>query len=143
MNKTGEIILVDDDFDDVDIFTSVYEQLNYSNKLVVFENGLEALNYLKQPDSNPFMIISDINMPMMNGFQLREHITSDKTLNAKCIPYIFLTTSDDEKSVEKAYGLSVHGYFRKDPNFRVFREKFKHIMDYWFSGIVPPKKVAI
>lgn len=143
MNKNGEIILVDDDFDDVEIFTLVYKQLNYQNRLVVFENGNQVLDYLKLPDSNPFLIISDINMPGMNGFELREHIAKDESLNAKCIPYIFLTTSGDEKTVEKAYKMSIHGYFKKDPSFKAFKEKFRHIMDYWLSGIVPPKQIAI
>lgn len=141
MNKSGEIILIDDDFDDVEIFTSVYEQLNYTNKLIVFDNGIDALKYLKQPNSNPFMIISDINMPLMNGFELKEHICKDEMLNSKCIPYIFLTTSAEEQFVEKAYKLSIQGYFKKDPSFRVFREKFKHMMDYWLSGIVPPRQI--
>lgn len=143
MNKNGEIILIDDDFDDIEIFTTVYTQLNYHNKLVVFENATQALDYLKKPDSNPFLIISDINMPGMNGFELREQIANDKSLSAKCIPYIFLTTSADENMVEKAYQLSIHGYFRKDPSFKVFKEKFKHIMDYWLSGIVPPRQIVI
>ena len=139
LNKSGDIILIEDDADDREIFSSIYSQLNYQNKLVVFEDGVAALDYLKNPEVYPFMIISDINMPRMGGFELREYIFSDDSLSSKCIPYIFLTTAHDERSVEKAYKLSIQGYFQKDPSFKAFKEKFKQIMEYWQNSLIPSR----
>lgn len=139
MNKNGEIILIEDDIDDREIFTSIYSQLKYDNKLVIFEDGVTALHYLQQPDVYPFMIISDINMPRMGGFELRERIFSDEQLSSKCIPYIFLTTAHDENSVAQAYKLSIQGYFQKDSSFKAFKEKFRQIMDYWQNSLIPKK----
>ena len=142
MNKGGEIILIEDDPDDREIFKMIYSQLQYDNKLVVFEDGVSALEYLRNPEVYPFMIISDINMPRMGGFELRQHIFSDDHLSAKCIPYIFLTTAYDEKSVEKAYKMSIQGYFQKDASFKAFKEKFRQIMEYWQNSLIPKKSIA-
>ena len=72
MNKNGAIIIVEDDTDDQEMFSEVFKELNYKNEIVFFNDGQEALAYLKAKTTEPFIVFSDINMPKLNGIELRK-----------------------------------------------------------------------
>ena len=44
MNKSGPIVIIEDDIDDQDILTDVFKELNYNNKLIFFGDSLQACN---------------------------------------------------------------------------------------------------
>jgi CheY-like chemotaxis protein len=96
-NTSGPVIIIEDDMDDQDIMTDVFKDLGYPNKIFFFKNGNDALNHLNRTEVIPFLILSDINMPMMDGFQLRNKIKEDERLQMKCIPYLFFTTHPASK----------------------------------------------
>lgn len=72
-------------------------------------NGKEALAALA--DNWVDVIISDINMPEMNGFELLGMLKKDSLL--KDIPVIFITTESSEKRMQDAFNLGVNGFIRK------------------------------
>ncbi|MGZ8538239.1 MAG: response regulator, partial [Flavisolibacter sp.] len=113
MNKYGPIIVIEDDMDDQEILVGIFENLGYKNKIVYFADGNLALDYLNKTDVQPFLILSDINMPKINGFELRNKIFTNELLQTKCIPYLFFTTGANKKAVTDAYALSVQGFFIK------------------------------
>ena len=142
MKNSGEIIIIEDDQDDREfldiVFADVLEEYQYTNKLVFLKDGAEALEYLSKTNNNPFMIISDINMPKMDGFQLRDRIFKDDILNEKCIPYIFLTTSgSNPEQLKKAYKLSIQGFFTKPLNFDDYKTLVHEILNYWKRSLTP------
>ncbi|HEX2534178.1 MAG TPA: response regulator, partial [Chitinophagaceae bacterium] len=71
MNKKGPIIVIEDDDDDQEILTEIFRKLDYGNPIIFYKDGNEALAYLNRSDVQPFLILSDINMPKINGFELR------------------------------------------------------------------------
>jgi CheY-like chemotaxis protein len=89
MPKTGPIIIVEDDHDDQQVLKEVFEELKLPNILRFFNSCVEALNYLLTTIERPFLIISDINVPAMNGFELKEKINQNEQLRRKNIPFIF------------------------------------------------------
>ena len=99
MNKNGDIIVIEDDPDDRDLFEEIFKKLNVPNSVKFFYNGETALQYLEEPGVEPFLIMSDINLPKLNGFELRERVFTNKELSKKCIPYIFFTTSASKEAV--------------------------------------------
>ena len=129
--KNGTIILVDDDRDDQELLMNVFESLGIPNEVQIFENGHEALLFLKQNPSQPFIIICDVNMPIMNGLELRRQINSNEFLRRKSIPFIFLSTSGDIDAVIEAYELDVQGFFVKERYFEGIQEQIKQIVEYW------------
>lgn len=137
MSKSGPIIVIDDDLEDHIIFEEIFKNLNYPNRVIFFSNGNEAFDYLTSTEDLPFIIISDINMPGMNGFEIRKKICSDEKLNSKYIPYLFFTTSVDKKAVTEAYGLSVQGYFVKPATMTDLERTLKRIIDYWQECFAP------
>jgi CheY-like chemotaxis protein len=137
MNKTGPIIVIEDDLDDQEIMEEIFGRLNYKNKIVYFNEGDKALEYINRTDVQPFLILSDINMPKMNGFELRNKVFTNEQLQTKCIPYLFFTTGANKKSVIDAYAMSVQGFFLKPNSVQDLERTVKKIIDYWQECIAP------
>jgi CheY-like chemotaxis protein len=131
MSKNGPIIIVDDDPDDQHFLLEVGKRLNVRNKFKVFLNNSDVLSYLRTTKDHPFVIFSDVNMPQQGGFALRQEILADKRLREKSIPFIFFSTSSRDKDVERAYQLTVQGYFVKPYSLEEVEKIMKTILDYW------------
>src|SRR6187551_1808817 len=137
MNKSGPIIVIEDDIDDQEILIEIFENLGYKNKIIYFVDGNEALVYLNKSDVQPFLILSDINMPKISGFELRNRVFTNEQLQTKCIPYLFFTTSADKKAVIAAYTMSVQGFFVKPNSMQALENTIRKIVEYWQECIAP------
>src|SRR5688500_2353251 len=137
MNKNGEIIVIEDDMDDQDMFAEIFKRLNIINKVLFFSNGEEALEYLQKPGVEPFLILSDINLPKLNGFELSERVFTNKELSKKCISYIFFTTTASKESVINAYAFSAQGFFIKPAKFSELEDDINSIIMYWKKCFSP------
>src|SRR5436305_6756852 len=106
-DKLRPIMYIEDDPDDVDLFNSVLAGMKVDNPVISFWNGEEAWKYLLSPHVKPFIIFCDVNMPVMNGFQLRQQIKENKAIERSCIPFIFYSTNADKQFVDMAYTLTI------------------------------------
>lgn len=131
MNKKGPIVVIEDDLDDQEILIEIFKNLNYKMDIIYFCDGEEALKYLVKADVKPFLILSDINMPKLSGFELKEKININDKLNLKCIPYLFFTTASSKKVIMDAYSQSVQGFFVKPNTFDKLQNTIKKIIEYW------------
>ena len=141
MNKSGPVIIIEDDEDDQLLFELVFRKLAYPNKVLFFDDGQLALNFLMNTQELPFLILSDINMPRLNGFELRRKLHEDAQLQVKCIPYLFFTTSAGQQAVIDAYSLSVQGFFIKPSSVDGLLESISVIMEYWKKCAAPNQYV--
>ncbi len=137
MSRTGPIIIVDDDKDDHAILADVLRTLKISNKVKFYEQASDVLHYLRTTTDNPFIIICDINLPLMNGLELRREINSDDFLRRKSIPFVFLTTSPDHRTIAEAYELMVQGFFIKKDSFGEIKASLQMIFTYWVECLHP------
>jgi len=137
MNKTGPIIVIEDDPDDQEILAIIFRNLDYENKVHFFSEGAKALVFLNQSDIHPFLILSDINMPKIDGFELRKLVFNNEQLTLKCIPYLFFTTGVSRKAVIEAYGMSVQGFFHKPSSIDELQSTVKKIIEYWKECFAP------
>ncbi|MEO7523190.1 MAG: response regulator [Ferruginibacter sp.] len=78
MNKRGPILIIEDDRDDQEILIEIFKELNYENEVIFFDEGEKALEYLIATMIKPFIIFSDINMPKLNGLELRLKIKENQ-----------------------------------------------------------------
>lgn len=131
--KSGPIILVEDDADDQELIIEALKLLNVPNEVKTFNNGEKAINFLKITEKQPFMILSDVNMPVINGLQLKHEIENNEYLKSKCIPFIFLSTSAESEAVKEAFDLCVQGFFVKEITYEGIHRQLKGIIDYWKS----------
>lgn len=137
MNRNGPVIIIEDDADDQEILLDVFQKLDYPNEIIFFLDSEEALAYLNRTDITPFLILSDINMPRLDGFALRNKIYTDAQLQLKCIPYLFFTTASSQKSVMAAYSMSVQGFFIKNTKMAELEKTISVIMEYWKRCVAP------
>lgn len=137
MNRNGEIVIIEDDEDDQFLMEEVFVKLDYPNERIYFPDGLAALNYLHSTTTAPFLILSDINMPKLNGFELRNKLHTDAQLKLKCIPYLFFSTAISQKVVIDAYSTSAQGFFVKQNSFNDLLDTIKVIMEYWKKCAAP------
>ena len=131
MNKDGPIIIIEDDMDDQYILSEIFNELNYENKLIFFGDGVQALEYLVKTDVEPFLVLSDINMPKLNGMELREKVHNNEDLRLKSIPYLFFSTNAEQKHVIDAYSRSIQGFFIKPSNYDKLKSVIVKIVEYW------------
>jgi CheY-like chemotaxis protein len=137
MQKSGPIIVIEDDPDDQDVLHEIFEKLNYPNEVIFFADGYKALDYIVKTDVQPFIILSDINMPKIDGFELRRMIHNNDQLRIKCIPYLFFTSGVNRKSVYDAYAMSAQGFFIKPSNMEHLEGTIKKIIEYWQECYAP------
>ena len=132
MNKQGPILLIDDDNDDLEIFKEIFVELNCLNPIITFTSADATLSYLNENGSvNPFLIISDINLPKLSGIELRNKIHNNEQMRLRCIPYLFFTTSIAQQDVIDAYSKSIQGFFIKPNDLKELKAMLQSIITYW------------
>lgn len=130
MNKKP-IIVVDDDPDDLELLQQAFSEMNVDNEIIVFDNGLKFLEYLKTTENGTFFILCDINMSKIDGLELKRIIFDDERLRIKCVPFIFLSTSGASSSIMKAYSYGVQGYFIKPNSLEKLKSMLDAMITYW------------
>lgn len=98
----NNILLIDDDRDTVMVYEILVNKLGYSDRFTSFYNAREALQYLDETDSFPNVLLVDINMDYMNGFEFVREFES-RYLNAHPnTKVVFLSSSVRESDKIKA-----------------------------------------
>lgn len=141
MNNLGPIIIIENDLDDQGMLRVAFKKLPYTNEVCFFNDGETALDYLNRTDIIPFLILSDINMPVLDGFALRDKVKMDAKLQVKCIPYLFFTTASNQQIIIDAYSKSVQGFFIKPSSIAVLENAIRVIMEYWTLCASPNKAI--
>lgn len=129
--KQVTILLVDDDDVDFMAVQRAMKQLRLLNPIVRARDGLEALAILAHSDTikGSYLILLDLNMPRMDGFEFLEHIRSDPTLSSSVV--FMLTTSCTDEDRMKAYSHHVAGYMVKSDIKDGFYNIFNMLEGYW------------
>ena len=100
--------------------------------MVLLDNCNDALNYLKTTADQPFVIFCDVNMPGLSGIEFKRRIDDDQQLRRKSIPFVFYSTSVDQKTVNEAYTqMTVQGFFQKKNSIEAIKNAIRLILDYW------------
>ena len=107
MERKTEILVVEDSFTQALLIQHVLEEADYRVGLV--KNGLEALKYLK--GRKPDLVVSDIIMPEMDGYEMCRRIKGDDTL--KQIPVMLLTSLSDPEDVIRGLACGADNFITK------------------------------
>jgi CheY-like chemotaxis protein len=125
------IIIIDDDEDDQVILGDIIRTINPDHKIIFYTSCSDFLEYLKITTDKPFIIFCDINLPRMNGLEMKRIMDDDKYLNEKSIPFIFYSTAVSKKQIKEAYRLRTQGFFQKDSSIDKMKETISFILSYW------------
>ena len=91
------IMVVDDSETERFIFSLVLKKINADLEHIEAANGQEALELLKTSDTHPDFIFLDLNMPIMDGFEFLEEITTKHHINSKVVVVSSSYREDDIK----------------------------------------------
>ena len=137
------ILLVEDDSKDVELTLAALEENHLANRIVVLENGEEALDYLyergkfeKRSDGNPIVVLLDNKMPKVNGLEVLKTIKADE--NLRLIPVVVLTSSRETPDLVEFYKYGVNAYVVKPVDFAEFMNVIKHLGIFWAAINEPP-----
>lgn len=143
--KEGLIILyVEDSKDDVFFMNKAFERNNIKNRLYIVQNGEEALDYLfhrnqyAQAESFPApgLMVLDLKLPRIDGVEVLRIIKGDP--NLRTIPVIMLTTSTDQRDVDRCYDIGVNSYLVKPTQHELFNDLIGMIAGYWLNLNILP-----
>jgi CheY-like chemotaxis protein len=135
--NSNPILIIDDDSDDREFILEAWKELPYSNRLIFFKSGEEVLKFLKNEKITPFLILCDVNLPKMNGFELKEKLLKENVTRYASVPFVFWSSAISNTQVQKAYDLGVNGIFIKENNFNRLKEVLIDIMNYWVKSKMP------
>ena len=141
--KPIEILLVEDNPGDVRLTRESLYDAKVHNNMVVASDGLEALAYLRREGeyasaNRPDLILLDLNLPRMNGFEVLDAIKEDPEL--KRIPVVVLTTSQAEQDIIRSYNLYANAYVTKPVDLEQFIHVIKSIEDFWLEVVKLPNE---
>lgn len=129
------IIIIEDDVDDRDFICKIMSSLPVSRPLLTFANGREALTYFSTTTDEPLLVICDINMPLINGLELRLAMIKDDEIRKKVKAFVFLTTGVSPHSLLLSSQLQVQGLFEKPTDFDGLSKLLTAITYYWESSL--------
>jgi CheY-like chemotaxis protein len=137
------ILLVEDDLRDVELTLAALEEHNLSNKVLVVNDGAEALDYLYhrgkfkiRAPGNPVVVLLDNKMPKVSGLEVLKTMKADETL--KTIPVVVLTSSRETPDLVEFYKHGVNAYVVKPVDFSEFMEAVKKLGVFWAAINEPP-----
>jgi len=143
MNGLKRILLVEDDPKDVELTLTGLAEYNLANEVVVARDGEEALEFLFQrgkyadrPNGNPAVMLLDLKLPKVNGFEVLEKVRADE--NLKMLPVVVLTSSNEERDLVRSYKLGVNAYVTKPVDFHEFVNAVKELGAFWAVINEPP-----
>ncbi len=136
MKVNKPILLIEDNKVDISLVESAFDEININAQLIVARNGEEALNILRDEHQElPSLILLDLSMPKMNGYEFLQLIKQDDQL--KLIPILVWTTSSDEQDVVECFKLGVAGYMVKPFDYDQLIESIRIINSYWSLSQLP------
>jgi CheY-like chemotaxis protein len=129
-----DILVVEDNDDDVVLIQEAFSEGKVINRIAVVRDGEEAMAYLRKQGAYaatrmPGMVLSDINMPKKDGFELLADIKADPRLRA--LPVIMLTVSDREEDIVRSFEQGACSYIRKPVSMTRFIAVVKQFELYW------------
>ena len=122
----GKILLVDDNEADGWLLREAFQALEIEHSLQIVHDGDQALQVLGE-EPHPVLILLDINMPKMNGFDVLKEIRADPKL--RLIPVVIFTSSHHKRDVERAYELGANAYVAKPSNN--FIDVIGDVLKFW------------
>jgi len=138
MTTSGvDILLVEDNPRDVEMTLRALNKHNLANKVHVVKDGAEALDFIfsrgayAHRDKNhvPKVVLLDLKLPKVSGLEVLRAIKGDA--QARTIPVVVLTSSQEEKDMVESYQLGVNSYIVKPVDFDKFVEAVGQLGLYW------------
>ena len=133
-----EILLVEDNPGDVRLVQEAVKQFKARCTMHVAGDGVEALEYVRgegqyKDRSLPDLILLDLNLPRKSGHEVLAEIKEDPEL--RHIPVVVLSTSSEQRDLQKSYDLQASSYVTKPIDLDDFIDAVRSIEGIWLSVV--------
>jgi len=137
---TRPVLLVEDNPVDVDLTKRAFARRKLANPIEVARDGEEALSWIARwqaGEPTPLLILLDLKLPRVDGLEVlaqwKAHAVS------RAIPVVVLSSSAEDKDIERAYALGANSYIVKPVDFAKFVDVAGQIELYWCALNEPPQ----
>jgi CheY-like chemotaxis protein len=143
MTHSVTIVMVEDDEGHARLIQKNIRRAGVTNDIVPFADGTSALAYLLGEDGTgaakagrPLLILLDLNLPDMTGVDILKVVKENEAL--KRTPVVVLTTTDDQREIQRCYDLGCNVYITKPVNYEGFSNAIRQL-GLFFSVIQVPE----
>lgn len=124
--KPIDILLVEDDEGHALLVQENLRKNGIVNKIFTVADGAAALDFLYRRGEHlsaphPRLILLDLNLPKVDGFEVLRQVKGDPRL--KTIPVIILTSTEDQREIDRSYKLGANNYITKPVDYQQFQER--------------------
>jgi CheY-like chemotaxis protein len=129
--KEVTIVMIEDDEGHARLIEKNVRRAGVNNQIVPFMNGNAALDFILGTDrsgsnaNHYLLILLDLNLPDMSGIDILEKVKSNP--NTKRLPVIVLTTTDDEREIQRCYDLGANVYITKPVDYDSFANAIRQL----------------
>jgi DNA-binding response OmpR family regulator len=130
--KEVTIVMVEDDEGHARLIEKNVRRAGVNNPIVPFADGNTALDYIMGKDRSGeanidryLLILLDLNLPDMSGIDILEKVKSN--MHTKRLPVIILTTTDDEREIQRCYDLGANVYITKPVDYDGFANAIRQL----------------
>jgi two-component system, chemotaxis family, response regulator Rcp1 len=139
MTAPGDVLLVEDAEIHVAFTTLAFEREGLSSALRVARDGESALRAIDDdPEHPPKLVLLDLGLPRMSGFEVLEAIRSHDNPHVRRTPVVVLTTSRAQSDVRKAYELCANSFVSKPVELDDFVELISEVHQWWLNRVELP-----
>jgi CheY-like chemotaxis protein len=132
-------LLVEDDPNDVLMLEMEFRRAPLRIRLIAVEDGGEAINYLQGAGPYedrgkypiPDVILLDLKMPRINGFEFLKWLRSRNNKHHRFIPVVVMSSSAMREDVDRAYALGANSYLVKPVEWNLFQARVQALGIYW------------
>lgn len=143
--KPVTIVMIEDDEGHARLIEKNIRRAGVSNEIVPFANGTEALAYLLGPDGSGeasagcmMLVLLDLNLPDMTGVSILEKVKNNP--HTRRTPVVVLTTTDDEREIQRCYDLGANVYITKPVDYAGFANAILQLGLFFSVMQVPETK---
>lgn len=139
---TIHILLIEDNEGDIFLTKEAFAEAGIQSKLDIARNGEEAISVLedcKTKNNCPDLVLLDINLPKVNGFQVLQYIKQHKELRKT--PVLMLSTSSSSNDIIKSYENFANCYIIKPAELKDFMSIVQSIKKFWLDTVKLSKAV--
>lgn len=142
--ETVDFLLVEDSSSDAELTLEALRQANLADRVVRARDGADALAFVRAegayarrpPSARPRLILLDLRLPKVDGFEVLESLKADPT--TRSIPVVVFTSSNEDGDIERCYELGVNSVVTKPVSFEEFARIVAALGSYWLSVNVTP-----
>jgi CheY-like chemotaxis protein len=140
--KPVTILMIEDDDGHARLIEKNIRRAGVNNEIIPFVNGTDALAYLFGQDGSGtvstnrhYLILLDLNLPDMTGVSILEKVKANP--HTKRTPVVVLTTTDDEREIQRCYDLGANVYITKPVDYDGFANAIRQLGMFFSVMQVP------